>query len=331
MFGRSKQQQQTEAPRSRRTPTYGDRPQRSQVFSYYSGARQTRPASTVPGTGSAKQKTSSSGSTNQRRSRGIVGKLGQRVANIKLHQVPSLLALGAMLLGAVWVLGLSKSPRIIIQSVEGISAQKEQQSYNEEVTRLWASSWRNMSKFTADSAETERQILEAYPELAAANVQIPLLGRQPTIELVPTTAVIKLESGGSTSYVGVDGKVLTDKLPNNSGAKLLSVRDDTAVTFAPGDQVMPSEHVRFLLQLDAQLKAEGVANPTLALSNQAANQITMTTPDHTYYVKFQADNPDTVRRAVGSYLAVRRRAETGPGTRPGEYIDVRIPEKVFYR
>lgn len=253
------------------------------------------------------------------------------MSNVELRQVPSLIALGAMLIGVVWVLGLSRSPRIIVRSVEGVSAQKDESQYNDEVTRLWAGSWRNLSKFTVDGSATEQDILKAYPELAAANIQIPLLGRQATIELIPTTAVLRVESNGTASYVGADGKVLTDNLPNSSAAGMLVVRDETNVTFAPGDQVMPSDHVRFLLQLDAQLRADGVANPSLALSNQAANQVTMTTPDHAYYVKFQADSPETVRRAVGSYLAVRRRAESGAGARPGEYIDVRIPEKVFYR
>lgn len=328
MFGKRRRKDFTsDTPRSRRTPAYGDQPQRSQVFSYYSGARQARPSSAsvknkpLPSTKQAGSQPRSGLWTNVRR----------RIARVELRQVPSLIALGAILIGVIWVLGLSRSPRIIVRDVEGVSTQKDAQQYNDEVTRLWAGSWRNLSKLTVDSAATEQDILKAYPELAAANIQIPLLGRQPTIELIPTAAVLVVESSGNASYVGADGKVLTDNLPNSSGANLLRVRDETNVTFAPGDQVMPSDHVRFLLQLDAQLRADGVTSPSLALSNEAANQVTMKTSDHAYYVKFQADNPETVRRAVGSYLAVRRRAESGAGARPGEYIDVRIPEKVFYK
>lgn len=312
-----------ESPRPRQRQSGATNSSRSPVFSYYAGGRPyqsvnrpgtTQPASTPPST--SKQSAGSG-----RLSKALRLVLGR----MRLRQVPSYVSVAAIVLGLIWTLTLSSSPRIVIEEADGTSSQRDTQHYLSTVHDLWAGPWRNKSKLTFDAAATEQEIQTAFPELADIRVQIPLLGRRPTIVLQPATAVLRLESGGDTFYVDANGKVLLDSSAAATDAALLLVRDETGVPLTPGSQAMPAEHIQFLVQLAAQLRAQGVQSVGLILSGQAANQISMTTTDHPYYVKFQLGNPNTVRRAVGSYLAVREHS------RPGEYIDVRIPGKVFYR
>ncbi|MCA9331205.1 hypothetical protein KC957_04080 [Candidatus Saccharibacteria bacterium] len=236
----------------------------------------------------------------------------------------------AVLIGILWALSLSGSPRVVVERVSGISPERDAQQYTQGVSDIWSGSWRNFSKLTTDTDHTEQEILSKYTELSQVRIQLPLLGRRPTIVLVPTAAAFRIESGGKAYYVSPDGKALLDTSVVDTGSSLLTVNDETSVEVSSGKQILSHAAAQFLVQLDAQLRAERVNSPVLTLSNQAANQVTMKTPDHDYYVKFQIDDPATVRQAVGSYITVRNHFASS-GSRPGEYVDVRIPDKVFYK
>lgn len=325
-FG-TRKRNETSGNLARRSPVEGSG--RSSVFSYYAGSRSqaeqgrrtSSPSRSDTRSGASRQLSAIPPTTSSSRLRRI---------RPQMRHVPSYIALVAVLIGVIWTLSLSSSPRVIVEKVPGISPERDSQQYIDGVTDIWSGSWRNASKLTVNTGKAEHEVLSKYTELSEVRVQLPLLGRRPTIILVPTSAAFRLVSAGKTYYVSPDGKALVDTSIVDTGADLLTVQDGTNAEVTPGAQVVTSETARFLVQLDMQLRAEKVTSPVLTLSGQAVNQITMKTPDHDYYVKFQVDDPATVRQAVGSYIAVRNRLSSS-GTRPGEYIDVRIPDKVFYK
>lgn len=325
-FGRTAQPERRDS--GRRSPSRG---QSSQVFSYYAGGR-TRPAQSQSYESSRHNRGETLGRSDDR-TPGTSKTRRFRRASSRLHirHTPSYLALGAVGIGVLWTLSLSGSPRVVVEPVSGISPKRDAAQYTDGVSAIWSDSWRNATKLTTDTHATEQKILQTYSELSDVRIQMPLLGRRPTIVLVPTSAVLRLESGGRTYYISPDGKALLDTSVVDTGVTLPTLKDEANITVNAGQQVIPRDSVRFVVQLAAQLTAQGVSAPSLlSLSNQAVNQVTMTTSDHSYYVKFQIDDPATVRQAVGSYIAVRDQLAAS-GVRPGEYMDVRIPEKVFYK
>lgn len=290
----------------------------SPVFSYYKGQQrhaQQQLRETSPSSQSPKR--------SQRRT--MLARLPRGVRSI-----PSYLFVGVLIVAVLYSLSLSGSPRVVVEEAPGTAVVRDHEQYAQEVADEWRRSWRHYTKFTANTSAFERSMREQYRELEDVRVQLPLLGRRPTIVLVPTAAALQIVAQNGTFYVDRTGKALVDISAVSTTDGIPVVRDNSQLAIDPGTSVLPSSHVAFILQLLEQLEVESIPVASLTLSNTAVNQIELRTPDHDYFVKFQLDDPRTVRQAVGSYLAVRKRL-TADGVRLGEYLDVRLPEKAFYR
>ncbi len=245
------------------------------------------------------------------------------------RNLPSYAALCAVIAGVLFTLSLSSTPRVVVEQVDGVTLTRSTDEYANQTLRMWQDSWQTKTTFTLNTDAVREDIKATYTELSDVRVQVPLLGRRPTIVLVPSRAALKLQAQNGTYFLDSQGRALIDATVVDQGAAVPTVRDQSEVAVEPGKTILPSEHVAYLLQLSAQLTAEKQTGE-LSLSSGVVNQVEFRPSDQDYLVKFLLDNPDTVRQAVGSYIAVKSRL-TGQGKQPTTYIDVRIPEKVFYK
>ncbi len=299
----------------RRATTYSQT--KTPVFSYYKGQRGTQADSNNPSRTQPVRDQSRFGVPDHRRHR------------FQLKHIPTYIAL-CMLGGALlYTLSLSASPRVVIEQAPGV-VQRDVSTYRADIQALWRTSPFNRTKVTINAQRTRQAILDNYHELSDVRIQLPLVGHRATIVLVPAAPSLQIQAENGRFYLDADGKALADTSHVTTSNSVPTVQDESVLAVDPGQPVLPQSQVLFILQLFTELDAAHVPVKSITLSDQAVSQIDFRTPDHTYYVKFQADGSVDVRQAVGTYLAVRKKFQA-EGIKPGEYLDLRVSEKAFYR
>lgn len=293
------------------------------VFSYYAG-QPRRPAEP-----SRRGFGSSSASRPQVTSprRGIF--LGRFQHRFQLKHIPTYIACVMLASAVVYTVSLSGSPRVVIEQQPGV-VQRDPGEYEQQVQAVWRASVFNRTKLTIHSQQTRQAILDTYHELSDVRIQLPLVGHRATIVLVPTAPSLQIEARGGTFYVDAEGKALADTSHVTSSSSVPVVQDNGVLTVSPGQLVLPQSQVVYIIQLVTELDAAHIPLRSLTLSNKAVNELDVRTTADPYYIKVQLDGSVDVRQVVGTYVAMQKKF-TAEGVRPGEYLDLRVAGKAFYK
>lgn len=290
----------------RRRPNSGGSP----VFSY-----QARPNASAAERG-------------QRENRSDVQKRAA-ASRFRLGLVPTYIAFSMITVAFLYACYLQADPKIIVLSRPG-TVHRDTKAYQAQSKDIWQSSLFNRTKLTVSTGNIRRSIERAFSEIQVAQVELPLLGRRPTIILSPAHPALQLISTNGAFYVNQDGKVLaeTADVIQNDLKEIALVRDETGISAEPGKNVFSGPQTAFLTGLFAQLRAQGLSVQSITLPAGAANEADVRLTDKPYTIKFSFDIEP--RQAVGTYLATNEKLEAD-GVMPSEYIDVRVEEKAFYR
>ena len=305
MFKRKKQVAPKES--TRRSPN-GTSPQ---VFSYY--AR-------------------SSSSTGQNVGRTVEreeARPERRLPKIRFGGIPSLVALFAMLGIFVYSMWIQPSPKVVVLAKSG-TVYQDSSAYQKAIAGAWSSHLGNQFKMSVNASALEKQIQTAVPDVASVQVQLPLLGRRPTVVLTPGTPALELVTANGGFFVDKNGKVLarSSEVKQNQLQNVPTVQDESGIKAEPGKTILTIEQATFIRTLAQQLAAEGLNVQSMILPSNAANQVDVRLKGQNYYIKFATTGE--VRQSVGTYLAARNKLNA-EGITPAEYVDVRIDEKVFYK
>lgn len=248
---------------------------------------------------------------------------------IRLLYLPSYIALGMILIAGLYSCWLQPSPKVVILKKEG-TLSRSGQEYQDGIANLWRRSILNQTKLTVHSTTIKRDILAEFGELSDARIELPLLGRRPTVLLTPGRPAMQFVSSNGAFYVNVAGKVMVrvSDVDQNQLSMIPIVRDETGIPAEAGKNVIPESEAIFLNVLSAQLLQEGIQPESITLPTAAANEADVRIAGQSYYVKFSTLNDP--RQAVGAYQTVKAKLEAS-NTLPKEYIDVRVEEKVFYK
>jgi hypothetical protein len=296
-----KKQKNTPPPRTPRAP------QASPVFSYYSN----RPSDI-----------SREGET-----RGEQAVQPSRLQ--KWRYIPSYAALLGITVSLVYLSTLSTQPRIIIQDKAAAAVLRDPSDYEAAARDLLAGSLLNRSKITINTASLSRAMQKRFPELRSVTVTLPVASRRPVIAVRPARPALILVSQGNAYVVDSDGRaILTESEPAGTAIpELPVVRDESGLDVEVGKTVLPKQSTEYIVTVLAQLQAKQLQPESLTLP-ALANELHVRLRGQPYYVKFNtAGDP---RIAAGTFLAVKQRLEAETQL-PGEYIDVRVDERAYYR
>jgi hypothetical protein len=241
----------------------------------------------------------------------------------RLRLVPTIIALGVICLSIVYNTTLSTSPGINFAGDTPVYRSAD--AYKDDIAKILNSSLFNHSKLTINTKSTITAILKAYPELDAATISLPIIGRRPTVTLHAQNPVLILTTQTSALVLGANGKAVaeTKQLMSSLTDKLLTVQDKSGVQVHAGDQALSTETVSFIADLAAQLAAKQLTIESLILPS-GGNELDVRVKDQVYYLK--TDVSGDARLQIGAFLAAR-----DGGAKPAEYMDVRVEEKVFYK
>lgn len=306
MFKRSKKQ--TPEPPSRRSPSAGGPP----VFSYYARGG----SSTGQNTGRGNHERDEEAKK-------------QRLPRPKIGSVPAILAVIAIVGILLYSLWIQPRPNIVVLSQQG-TVYQDSSAYQKAINEAWGGQLGNQFKMSVDAVALQNKIAEAVPDAANVQVQLPLLGRKPTVVITPGTPVLELVTIDGNYFVDKNGKVLANvaQVKQNQLKNVPTVLDESGVKAEPGKTILTIEQAEYIHALSRQLAADGLEVQSMTLPANAANEVDVRLKGQNYYIKFATTGE--ARQGVGAYLAVKNKFES-EGVKPSEYVDVRIDEKVFYK
>jgi hypothetical protein len=184
------------------------------------------------------------------------------------------------------------------------------------------------NKITFDENDVIGKLQKQFPEISNAGIELPIFAQTPIIHLQIASPSFTLKSNNQSYIIDSAGVAVAraSDFPNMSGTTL-SVEDQSGFSAELGKQVMNANSVNFIKILGRQTKHSGVSISSLVLPS-TAEELDIHTPDRPYYVKFYLAGDALLQ--TGQYLASRHQFDT-TNSQPAEYLDVRIPGKIFYK
>lgn len=260
-----------------------------------------------------------------------IKKSSKRV-DLKYHlkHIPSYLIVIVIVGSVLYSLTLTIRPRIILgKSNSGSNLLRDKKVYEQRIRQILESSIFNRTKLTINTESVSKQIEKEFPEIQHSTVRLPIVGREAVIGLEPAIPAFILASGTSRYIIGSDGRALVSYWDTNASLStyLLTVVDDSKIEIKKGEVALPKDYVDFITTVMLQLKAKNVSIKALQLPN-LINELRVVTTEKDYYIKF--DMNGDARLQTGTFLAIRERFTT-QNTNPIEYIDVRVPERSYYK
>ncbi len=249
-------------------------------------------------------------------------------ASRRLRLVPSAVALLVITGSLLFSMTLSARP-----SVSMLHGQKSPyhpvEAYADEAARLMDAELANRTKLTIDTGAVERQLLERFPELRAAVLRLPILGRRPTLILDMKSPALVLVSSARSIVLDEGGVAICElkDLDEKARAGLKIVEDQSGLELRLGQQALPSGSIGFISEVAAYL-AQAEVDVNRMVLPPSPTQLDIYPAGLPYFIK--TDMAGDPRLQAGSFLAVRDNLAE-QGVVPQEYIDVRVEERAFYR
>jgi hypothetical protein len=247
----------------------------------------------------------------------------------RLKHIPTTLAVVVIFSSVLYASLLDNRPRVmIIASETGKPLQRPTEVYENFISQELSRSAFNKSKLTINTEPLEQTLQRQFPEVANAAVTLPLIGHRPIVSIAVSSPAFVLATSGGAYYVSPEGVPLVRVSDVQNPLKdIATVSDTSGLPVTIGRQVLPSETVGFISTVIAQLNATETKFTSIALPLEA-NELQLQLADKPYIVRFNTTEDAQVQ--VGTLLAVKNRLE-GSGEVPKEYIDIRVPERAYYK
>lgn len=186
---------------------------------------------------------------------------------------------------------------------------------------------KDSNKITFNETALVDSMQKQFPEISSMWVELPIFGQKPIIHLTISQPTFVYSSKNVSYILDSEGVIAGTQADMASMKGLPTVIDQSNIDFKVGDKVISSDSVDFISQVVAQAKKAKAPISNIVLP-AIAQEIHLRTTDKPYYVKFYFGNDVLVQ--TGQWLAARHEFDA-KGITPGEYLDVRVPGKVFYK
>jgi hypothetical protein len=249
-------------------------------------------------------------------------------SNSRWRQIPVILALIAILITVLYGLGLSTNAQLVVNGDQAFLRQKA--AYNQLIDDKLAGSIWNRSKLTINTAKVEGQIKTAFPELESVTISTPLFRHRPVVEVTLAKPAALLVTPNETYVLDGHGRALFnthDKAPLLDVSKLPAVTDQSGHQITLGKPGLTEDQVSYVRQLFLQSDAKQLSIESMTLQ-AGGGELYVKFTGVSYFVKFNFTADP--RQSIGAYFAIKERLDQDHKT-VGEYIDVRIPERVFVK
>jgi cell division septal protein FtsQ len=191
----------------------------------------------------------------------------------------------------------------------------------------YLSSVKNRNKITLNAQAIVNSLKKQFPEISDASVELPIMAETPVLHINIAKPSFILNNNNSSYIVSSDGVAVAAASQLSTAKSLAVVTDQSGFNAQAGEQVVSATSVKFINTLMLQMKHANMPVTQLILP-PLAQELDLRTSDKSYYVKFYLAGD--VQQQAGQFLATRHQLDS-TNVQPTEYLDVRVPGKVFYK
>ena len=255
----------------------------------------------------------------------------KRFGHFWLQRAGLVILLLAILVSAVNVLSLSTDPKVVpLTTTASQTLLRPTAVYETAASQQLGGSIWNRNKITLDTSGLSRQLLNQFPELSGVSVTIPLLAHRPLVYVEAVQPALILVTSNGSFIIDTGGKALSGASSPTSlnQPQLPLLTDQSGLRIQPNHQALPAADISFIQTVLAQLSAKQVTVSGMTLP-AAASELDVHLSGQPYFVKFNLESSNA-RGQAGTFLAtiaqLRRQNIT-----PGQYIDVRVDGRAYYK
>lgn len=256
---------------------------------------------------------------------GETGK-SRRLPRSFLAQLPFWLLVVLAVVCVLKVLALSTNPKVIILGKSSVSANYLQSTdtYVAAAHKLLGGSITNRSKLTINLGGVAKAMEQQFPELQTVSLDVPLIGSRPIVYVQVASPSLVLQTTHGNFALNKSGLVLTGLRSLPTGVPL--VVDQSGSTPKLGKQFLPSGTVAFVQTLAYQLAAAHLSVSTYVLPASSPYELDVRLEGQPYAIRCNLQGNATIQS--GAAIATVQHLST---TVPANYIDVRVPDRVYYK
>lgn len=230
------------------------------------------------------------------------------------------------LVGVIAMSFLGGKPQVVLTSDHKL---RDTQSYQAAASKA-TSGWQGYSKLTLDRKKAADEIKAAYPEIVSVDVTTPVFGRSPIVKLELARPTVILSTGPHKYALDQRGLALFDLNRTASDFETSSlpvVEDQTGAPIETGKPALTSGQIDFITEVKHQSEAKQMPLSSILLT-AGGGELQIKHGDLPYFVKYNLY--EDARKSFGTFQATREYADQN-NIKPGEYIDVRVPERAYVK
>jgi hypothetical protein len=235
-----------------------------------------------------------------------------------------------ILLG-VYESSLTTTPKLVVEdSAHSASVIQNPGDYTVAAQKILSSSVLNRNKVTVATSSIGSSLQRQFPELASARLVLPFFGRTPTLYVEASQPVLLLATPEGSFALDRSGTALATgaRLAQLSKLNLPLITDESGIKVSLHTQALSTGNVSFIRNVITQLSAKGLSISTLTLP-AGTSQLSVRITGQPYMIKFNLQS-NTAAQQAGTFLALRERL-LSQGITPGEYVDVRVDGRAYYK
>jgi hypothetical protein len=217
---------------------------------------------------------------------------------------------------------VSSKPKVIASDL----SYRSQSTYEAAIAQQ-LSNLKNRNKVSFNEKAIADNLQQKFPEISAVNVELPFFSQQPVFRLKISRPSFVLNTQGQNFIVSTKGIAVAKSTDFPTIQGLQTVTDQSSYKITPGIRVLDTDSTNFISSLISQYKFQKIEVQSLVMPPKP-QELDLRAKGQSYYVKFYLRGD--VASQTGQYLAARKHF-TESGQSPNQYLDVRVPGKIFYR
>jgi hypothetical protein len=224
------------------------------------------------------------------------------------------------------VLFLSTSPKVVLLGNTPVSATyvRTTQAYADAAHKQLTSSLTSHSKLTVNLNGTAEALERQFPELQAVSMTVPLVSSRPIVYVQVAQPSVVLQTASGNYALNKSGLVLAKLRSVPSGVPI--VVDQSGASPVPGKQYLSSSTISFIQTVAYQLTAAKIDVSTYVLPASSLYELDAHIDGQPYSIKYNLQGDALLQS--GAAIATMQHLGS---TTPKEYIDVRVPDRVYYK
>ena len=203
-------------------------------------------------------------------------------------------------------IGLDSTPKVVVVGDTAHRfALQDLSVYQQFAHQVLGKSFANNNKLTIDADAVATRLERQFPEVHAASISLPVIGRKPTLYIQPATPQVILATNSGRFILDSNGRALASAedaiVPDETVVP--TVVDKSGLPVTKGSIALPSQSIAFITEVAGQLAAKKIGVEAWTLPAQTS-QLDVKVNGSPFYIKFNLQG--RAREQAGTFKRVAK-------------------------